>query len=857
MTYAHRNYRQAFVGLFSLFFAHFLLMSQNTKTVSLNDNWTVIPVSVARTVYPASIYSGLSPAGYAASLPNSALNVLFENKVIPDPFYRDNEAKLKGLENSDWRFEKKFDADAEMMSAHHADLVLHGADTYADVYLNDILLLRTENAFRTWRAPVHNLLKPTNNILRIEFKSPLEKEKILNANSTVDYPAIPNNLRMYTRKPGFHYGWDWGPRFVTVALGDVRIEMWDKFKLEDVNFKTLKLTGAEATVKAEISVLSSVVDSVEMNIRFGEQNVKDKFFLQKGINTFTKEFTLSHPRLWWTHNLGEPYLYDVIVDIFIPFGETVSERRKVGLRTLELIQEKDTEGETFYFKLNGIPVFAKGANLIPLDFFQERVTPAFTEQIIQSAVESNMNMLRVWGGGIYQTDLFYDLCDRKGVLVWQDFMYACAMYPNDASFLANAKAEAVEQVKRLRGHPSLALWCGNNEINEAWHNWGWKPRYLSEQQDFIWAGYENIFKKMLPSVVAELGNGIAYHESSPRYGRYNSKSYREGDAHDWFVWHDERPFEHYEQHIPRFMSEYGFQSLPDWKTIESFTEPGDRTLQSPVMLAHQKHGRGNKLMEKYMRRQYRVPDSFKKFVYVSQLVQAEGIGRAIEAQRRAMPYCMGSLYWQLNDVWPGASWSSMDNTGRWKALQYCARDAYNNLLVSPHVEHDSFKITVVNDAQNNIDVDLVIQVMDFSGKTIFMNGKRAVAPRLTSELFYELPLKTLLTGADKKNCFVLITAITDHQKPIERTYFFVPPKDLNLPKPDTLKQEFNVADGGVMVTLQSSVLLKNICLSAQPEGWFSKNYFDLIPNRSTQILFKTNATLDEVKKSFNYQMLND
>ncbi len=855
MTIYKNLYQRVILFVFLFFLAAPTLMSQNINKISLDDNWNFKPASTLSSPNRDDLGQQMSLDGYTSDLPNSMLNVLFEKKVIEDPFYRDNENKLKWLENINWTFEKKFDADTKLMSAKNLDLVLKGVDTYADVFLNDILLLKPNNLFRTWRISVNNLLKPTNNVLRIEFKSTLMKESFFNANSFVEYPAIPQNTRIFTRKAGFHYGWDWGPRFVSAALEDVHLETWDQFKLEDINFKQVSVNGDKAIIQAQVSISANVSTTADINIRFGTQTFTEKKTLQPGINNYTKEIIVFSPQLWWTHNLGTPYQYDAVVDIVAPYTGSVSSKQKIGLRSIELVQDKDAKGETFYFKLNGVPVFAKGANLIPLHFFQERVTPKFTEEIIQSAVESNMNMLRVWGGGIYQTDTFYDLCDEKGVLVWQDFMYACAMYPNDEDFLANAKEEAIEQVKRLRNHASLALWCGNNEIDEAWHNWGWQPRFTPDQKDFIWKGYENIFKKMLPEVVKGYSNNTNYHESSPRYGRYDKKSYTEGDNHDWFVWHDEKPFEHFEQHVPRFMSEYGFQSLPDWKTIGSFTQPADRSLQSPVMLLHQKHGKGNSLMRKYMDRQYKTPNSFKNFAYVSQLVQAEGIRKAIEAHRKQMPYCMGTLYWQMNDVYPVASWSSMDNTGSWKALQYYVRDAYNNMLVSPQVEKDSFKVTLVNDSCDEIDTEIIVQVMDFYGKTIFMDGKRARLKSGAPEIFYGKKLNEILLDYNPAAHFVLVTVIPYNKNRIERTFFFTSPKDLVLPTSQSMTPVFSTTEDGILITLRSTVLLKNICLSTNEIGWFDKNYFDLIPNRETNILFKTKGKLEDVKKSFEWVSL--
>jgi beta-mannosidase len=498
----------------------------------------------------------------------------------------------------------------------------------------------------------------------------------------------------------------------------------------------------------------------------------------------------------------------------------------------------------------------KGANYIPQSLFQERIKYNNYQKLIENTVKANMNMLRIWGGGIYENKAFYDLCDEKGILVWQDFMYACAMYPGDEDFLLNAESEAVEQVIRLRNHPSIALWCGNNEINEAWHNWGWQPRFNPDQKEYIWTAYKNLFTHILPQAVRVHSNNTDYWESSPRYGRYDKRSYTEGDNHDWYVWHDEKPFEHFEEKIPRFMSEYGFQSFPDWKTIESFTLPEDRQLESKVMLLHQRHMRGNQLIRKYMERDYHLPFDFENFVYVSQILQAEGMAKAIEAQRRAKPYCMGTLYWQLNDVWQVASWSSIDNFGRWKAMHYKVREVYADVLISPKVQKDNFKVFIVNDLYQLLQGVLTVKIQDFKGQIIFEKTLPVSIKGNSSNVYFNILLKDIFkNGIKKEAAFAhIFFKNNDGKPPIEKTFFFAKPRDLPL-ELGKISRQVKGQEGGVAITIQSPVLLKNVQLSSPTEGFFEENYFDLLPNVEKTIFYKTNESAEHVADSLRIKSL--
>ncbi|MEO6759531.1 MAG: glycoside hydrolase family 2 protein [Saprospiraceae bacterium] len=798
-----------------------------------------------------------TPDWKPTQLPTSVHTSLLHNKMIEDPFYRDNEAKLQWIEEKDWEFQSTFDVDAETLAKKHIELSFKELDTYAHIYLNDTLILETDNLFRTWRTDVKKWLKPKDNRLHIYFESPTVK-------NGDDWKALgyelPGGIRTMARTAQFHYGWDWGPRFVGASIGkNPEIIAWDELLIEDMYVTTQKLDEEKAVLVARFRYRADENMAVTVVSRDGKhKSLEDRKFIP-GIHEDSVTFQVEHPQLWWCVGMGEAHLYDFTVEIKRDVRIIEKVESRMGIRTIELVTEKDKEGESFYFKLNGVRVFAKGANYIPQDIFQDRVTPEHTKRILDAAVASNMNMLRVWGGGIYEDDLFYQLCDARGIMVWQDFMYACALYPGNGKFLKSAAAESYEQIERLRQHPCMALWCGNNENSEAWNHWGWQMQFSEAQRKQLWRDYQILFVDILPTYVANYANGIPYWESSPKYGRGDAKSLKEGDAHYWGVWHDAEPFEVFNQKIPRFMSEYGFQSFPEWKTIEAFTLPEDRELESPVMLAHQKHPRGNELIAEYMKRSYRPTKNFEDFVYVSQLLQAEGIRTGIEAHRRNKPYCMGTLFWQLNDVWPVASWSSIDYFGRWKALQYYARDAYRPVVALPILgDDDILRIYGVSDSVLSVKATLQVRALTLEGEQLsnVTLPDLLIAPD-SSRMIFQTTLKTLLDKNRPEDAVVEISLKKANGDLLyRRLYYSVPPKKLNLPRAKISLKTEQVNDG-YRITLQCDRLAKNVFLQSDADGSFTDNYFDLLPGERKTVLFKTKGILDSPQSAFKAKSLVD
>ena len=540
-------------------------------------------------------------------------------------------------------------------------------------------------------------------------------------------------------------------------------------------------------------------------------------------------------------------------------SRTTEKIQRIGIRTLELIRDKDAKGTSFCFKLNGVPVFMKGANYIPNDIFAARVTDQMYQNVIHTSKISNFNMLRVWGGGIYESDRLYDLCDENGILVWQDFMFACAMFPGDQAFLDNVKQEATDNIKRLRNHPCIALWCGNNEILSAWFGWGWKQKEEAknkETADKIWKSYTDVFHHIIPEAIAALDPGRTYWDSSPCAGMGNPSNLTDGDEHYWGVWWGKDPFKMYATHIARFMSEYGFQSFPELKMVKQYATPEDYNIFSEVMKSHQRSSIGNGTIEYYMLQDYKKPKDFVSFLYVNQVLQAEGVKFALEGHRRASPYCMGSLYWQINDCWPVASWSSTDYYQRWKALQYFAKKGFEPVLASPYTTKDSLKVDIINDKLTAIKGQLVVKVLDFDGKEISKETSEVTVPANSSNTFFGVKTADFLKKVQPAKQMLVVELIENGSVVSNNTLYFKPIKDVQLPKPD-VKFDLNAVDGGYEISLSINKLAKNLYMTiGDEEGFFSDNYFDLIPGQPVKVKLETKLTKEQLQKVFAVQTLD-
>jgi len=695
-----RCFLTASVRNFPLFFLILFLgcQSKNVIEIDLHQNWSF--------AYENQLYS--------ATIPGCIHTDLMNIGIIPDPFYRCNEDSVQWVSDSIWVYSTTFSG-KEINKFKHAEIVFSGLDTYAEVYLNGAQLLHTEgsnlcdNMFRPWRFPLPKALKKKDNELIIKF---LPSKKI-NQEKAKQLPyTLPDN-RVFTRKAPYQSGWDWAPELVTCGIyKPVKIVAWNDFYVENIECVQRDLTDDKGVIEIIATILSD--KEVRVNMWVKEKGIKQKTegVIYPGVNKISQIIEIENPELWWPNGLGSQTLYDFNIHI------STHKLFKVrwGFRTIELVQEKDDIGESFYFKINNIPVFMKGANWIPAHSFVSEMSnekgQARYKHLLESCKDANMNMIRVWGGGIYENDYFYNLCDELGLLVWQDFMFACALYPADSAFLYNVKKEAEFQVKRLSRYPCLALWCGNNEVKNGWEDWGWQRNYTTEQRIEIGKNLHTLFNELLPGVV-QTNDNRPYHPSSPLWGWGHPECLTEGDSHYWGVWWGEEPFEVWLPKTGRFMSEYGFQSYPQMSTIELFTLPEDRYLESPVMKNYQKHPRGVPIINRAMEQYAYIPDSLEEYVKISQEIQAYGIGKAIEAHRLKRPYCMGTLYWQLNDCWPVASWSSIDFYGNWKLLHHTVKEKFAPVIVATEeLENGTTNIYVINDLLHDIEGDIIVTHVD-------------------------------------------------------------------------------------------------------------------------------------------------
>ena len=697
-----------------------------------------------------------------ATVPGTVHQDLISHELLPNPFYGMNEKKIQWVENEDWEYRTSFIVSEEQLNRDGIQLIFEGLDTYADVYLNGSLLLKADNMFVGYTLPVKSVLRKGENHLYIYFHSPIRQTLPQYASNGFNYPADNDHhekhLSVFSRKAPYSYGWDWGIRMVTSGVWrPVTLRFYDIATISDYHVRQLLLTDENARLSNELIVNQIVPQKIPAEVRVNVSlngttvtEVKQQVTLQPGINHITLPAEVTNPVRWMPNGWGTPTLYDFSAQIACGDRIVAEQSHRIGLRTIRVVNEKDKDGESFYFEVNGIPMFAKGANYIPQDALLPNVTTERYQTLFRDMKEANMNMVRIWGGGTYENNLFYDLADENGILVWQDFMFACTPYPSDPTFLKRVEAEAVYNIRRLRNHASLAMWCGNNEILEALKYWGFEKKFTPEVYQGLMHGYDKLFRELLPSMVKEFDSDRFYVHSSPYLANWGRpESWGTGDSHNWGVWYGKKPFESLDTDLPRFMSEFGFQSFPEMKTIAAFAASEDYQIESEVMNAHQKSSIGNSLIRTYMERDYIIPESFEDFVYVGLVLQGQGMRHGLEAHRRNRPYCMGTLYWQLNDSWPVVSWSSIDYYGNWKALHYQAKRAFAPVLINPIQQNDSLSVYLISDRLDTMEqMTLEMKVVDFDGKTL---GKKIQVhslevPANTSKCVYRAKLDGWLTS---------------------------------------------------------------------------------------------------------------
>lgn len=807
---------------------------------------------------------------YPAQVPGTVHTDLMANGLIDDPYMGLNERSVQWVDKEDWIYRTSFDVAEDVWASGNIDLVFEGLDTYADVYLNDSLILKADNMFRGWRVAVKDLLKEKDNELKVHFYSPtrigLQKLEAL----PYTYEAINDQsqngglfdkrVSIFTRKAGYHYGWDWGPRLVTSGIWrPVGLEGWTDARVSDVYYHQTEVSSKKAVIDAEVEVIADKdMDKAVIEIfADGKSVAKVSKPLVKGKNVIGMPFTMKNPKLWWTRELGEPYLYDFETRVSCDGAQTSSLHTSVGIRSIVLDRSDEGTGKNFRFILNGVPVFMKGANYIPCDVFLPRVTDEIYRQTIEDAAAVNMNMLRVWGGGTYEDDRFYDLCDRYGILIWQDFMFACSIYPASGEWLESVKAEAEYNIRRLRNHACVALWCGNNECHDAWYGWGWDKRYAAQGHpeydkiidDEFWMQYHVV----LPEMVSRFSPHTAYVPSSPYAEPRTVSQPDKGDMHNWQVWHSRAPFASYNTTKSRFFSEYGFQSFPGVESIKRFAPDSSVwRIDSDVMMSHQRGGSfANMRIAQYMEDEYWRPEDFEDFIYMSHVLQGDAIKIAIEAHRRDKPYCWGSLFWQHNDCWPVASWSSRDWYGCWKAQHYLAKYAYRDILVSPVIKDGKVTVTVVSDRLAKTKGELVLKVMDMQGKEYWSWSEPVTLEANSSKVFYDGVPENIGDPSE----MILYAVFKTKDSSYDNICCFNLLKDMDLPEAE-ITYEIRQTGDGYEVELSSDSYARAVWLTIDgTDHHFSDNYFDILPGGTKTVSVKTGLTEEDFRSQLRIRHL--
>jgi beta-mannosidase len=751
---------------------------------------------------------------------------------IPDPFVADNELKVMWVAEADWEYRRSFTVDSSLLAKPNVNLVCDGLDTLADVYLNGAYLGHANNMFRCWEWEVKALLNQGENEIRIIFGSPLRfiagKQAQLPLPGGGDIPGGP-----HLRKAPCHFGWDWGPKLPPIGIWkDIRLEGFST-RLENIHLRQT-FDGDLATISADINGEGRAPEEskavISVTSPSGEKFLAEESLLSLDGDDYFANLSVEipDPQLWWPNGYGAQPLYNV--EITLIAGETILDQRtyKIGLRTLELSQDPDQWGKEFTFYVNGVRLFAKGADWIPTDSLPTRITASMLEGLLKSAVDANMNMLRIWGGGYYPEDMFYDLCDRYGILLWQDFMFACGIYPADADFFENFRVEAIENVRRLRHHTALALWCGNNEMEQGWCDWGWnKPDDPLNQR--LKDGYDRMFHHMLPELLEFEDPDHAYWPSSASANTpfQGANDQVQGDCHYWDVWHARKPFTAYRTQFPRFMSEFGFQALPPLKTIATYAEPADWNMTSYIMEHHQRSGSGNGLIIAQMTDTFRMPKDFPALVYLSLILQAEGIRYGVEHWRRNRDRVSGTLIWQLNDCWPVASWASLDYFGRWKALHYAAKRFYAPLLLSVADYGKTMKVHVTSDLVEPVDVLVRWRLETLDGKAMQKGEQTLRAMALADTMAGTYDFATQVSAANQHNVVFVAELWQDGKLVAHSVTPFVANKHLDLRKP-ALKVQTRIEGQTLFVDVSARTLARFVELSIDGmDPVFSDNYFDV------------------------------
>ncbi len=777
----------------------------------------------------------VSSEGFPAvdmTIPGDVHSALEGAGLIPDPYYGRNEYKLRHLAEKDWVLTRSFEM-GDNAGSEGWYLDIDYLDTVATVSINDVVVLHAQNVFRRYRPDVGHVLKSGRNQIRIVIHSSVTEGARRQAlqpfyvpRQEANSPIANGNL---LRKAQCDFGWDWNIALAPLGLyGTVALKRMEPARIEHVEARQTHHDDGAVDLTVTVTLHAFEPGVVPLYLTFDGERERLDCSVGEGLTKVTQVYRIERPKLWWPAGSGEQALYDLSV-------ETTRERvsRKIGIRKVELLTDKDEAGSRFAFRINGREIFCRGANWIPADALFSKSSPAKTEDLLQSAVDANMNMIRVWGGGFYEQDWFYDLCDAKGLMIWQDFMFACNIYPSTEDFLTEVRDEVLYQVRRLSSHASIVLWCGDNELIGAL---GWFDVTRNNRDRYL-VSYDRL-NRTIEVALKEAGPDLVWWPSSPASGYLDFgdawHADGSGDMHYWSVWHENKSFDNYRTVRPRFCSEFGFQSYTSMPVIRQFADEADMNIASPVMESHQKNAGGNERIAGTMFRYFRFPKDFPSFVYLSQIQQGLAIRTAVDFWRSLKPHCMGTLYWQLNDTWPVASWASLDYGGGWKAMHYMARRFFQQVTVAaiPSSDESEIALSVVNDTLRDTSVTIETWLVDLAGKRRPFRSFECSAPTdraVTAATIAraDIPENMLLFWS-----FTAANGMTGEGHHATVTY-----KSLDL-KPSGLSLDVQPFSGGVFeARVTAKGLALHVMLEADCAGRYSDNAFDLTAGETKTVIF--------------------
>lgn len=786
----------------------------------------------------------------------SIQEALIRSGDLPDPFYGLNETKFGWIEEHEWEFKSILVLNDAHFEKENIELIFPSIDTYGRIYVNDSLVGKSQNAFIPHSFQAKKYLKPGVNEIHVVIVPPVlyhadrwntEKYHLPAPNDVHDTAIAP-----YTRKPQYQFGWDWSLRMNTIGMNKVAYAIaYNDFRVINHSVQTVEFNDREAIMQFDVYINNHDVDSIQWGSELFGMKV-----VQVIDGRATRYESIISPKLWWPRGYGEQIIYTDNIKIQNTNNEHISNiELNFGIKTSELIQEADEWGTSYYFKINGQRIFAKGANYIPQDIFPSRITEHSIEKYVQDMAESNFNMVRVWGGGFYQEEAFYDACDRSGILVWQDLMFACAMYRGDDEFIVDVRKEFEYQIPRISKHPSVALFNGNNEVEVAWGNWGFQIKYglYGKSAQEIEEAYDRLFKQLAPEVITATCM-IPYIHTSPLSNWGKNEFYNHGSQHYWGVWHGKDPMEDFGKKIGRFNAEYGFQSFPEYSTLKTFSAEKDWDISSDVMKQHQKSYVGNEMIMKHAKRLYGEPKNFEEFVYFSQLTQAMAVSMAIGGHRIDAPRCGGTLFWQLNDCWPVSSWSSIDYFGNWKALQYKAREDYEDITVlAKYNDLTNVDYYMVNELPGEHSVELEVVIKDLNGKEL---DKQSFQYHFNNAGKEKIVIDTVMSKCkEQKNKLIQFTWKLDSGKTLTRSYDQIH-KEYQKASVEDVKltiEKIDVQAKTAILEINTKEFVRNLWISSNEFGVrFENNFLSYLPGKhKVKITFEQVPTLEQFKLIWN------